>query len=142
MSPSLAVRTPQPAYLIRTKHHQPPTYFGTTFERVGRSSVFAFASRALATRVAQGLEAHRRIAGHFPVISAEALELGDSHELHDLDMLQVERFDPEDLAALIGGSGVVLCYLRMDDEDEEIHANIVYDRLIQRTWIHDLYMKC
>ena len=138
---SLATRIgPQPTYLIRTKHHHPPTYFGTNFQRVGRSSVFAFGSHAFATRVAQGLEAYRRATGDFPVVSTETLELGGNHDLQELDMLQIDRFDSVQLAALIQGSGVVLCYLRMDHEDEEIHANILYDKGIQRSWIYDMYM--
>ena len=146
MAPSVmaALKLPQPTYVIRTKHHTPPTYFGATFEGLGRSGVFAFATRSFATRVAQGLESHRRAAGRFPVLvgaERERLELGEDQELGSLDMLDVQEMDAHALHALVEGSGVVVCYMRMDGEEEDIHAHVVYDKQIQRTWIHDVYCK-
>lgn len=140
---SLASRIgPSPTYVIRTKHHDNPrTYFGASFERAGRSSVFAFASRTLATQVAQGLEAYRRSSGHFPPMCTETLELGIPDDLQDLDMLEIEEMDAPRLAALVEGSGVVICYMRMDDEDEDLHAHVVYDKRITRTWIDDMYRR-
>lgn len=145
MHASLRALGAGPAFLIRTKHHAPPTYYGANFERLGRSSVFAFSTRGFATRVAQGLEAHRRVTGHFPEITAESLELGDDTELHALDMLEIEELSAARLSSLVEGSGVVLCYVRMDGAadttSDTVHAQIVYDKKITRTWLHDVWSK-
>jgi len=130
---------PRPAFLIRTKHHAPPTYVGAAFERVGRSSVFAFSSRAFAAQVARGLENHRKLTGSYPSVTEDGLQLEDGGE--SLDTLEILEVDDHGLRGLVEGSGVAVCYMRLDAEDDDIHAAVVYDKKIQRTWIHDLYGK-
>ncbi len=133
---------PGPAFLIRTKHHSPPTWVGSGFESRGSSSVFAFASRALARRVAQGLEAHRRAAGHFPsVVEGNALQLGPDEELREPDLLEIQELDAAGLAALVEGSGVAVCYMREDATEDRIRASVVRGTTIRRAWIHDMYSR-
>lgn len=129
-----------PAYVVRTRHHSPPTYVGAVYEQ--RSTLFAFSSHRLAARVAHGLESQRRSSGAFPVLSLDGLRVDEDAKAGEtLEHLDVQELNPHELWALVEGSGVVVCFMRLDDEESDINAHIVYDKKIQRTWIYDLYRK-
>jgi hypothetical protein len=130
---------PDKSFVLRTRH-VPPTYVGATFERAGRSSVFAFSSRRFAARVGHGLESQRRQLGHFPSIAEQDIQLDALDERHPLDHLDIVELDAIEMRALVAGSGVVLCYIRMDD-DGDVRGAVLYDKRIQRTWIHGLYAR-
>lgn len=128
-----------PAFVVRTRHHSPPTYVGATFEQ--RSAVFAFNSRRLAARVAHGIEKHRRASGAFPVLTLDGMTLDDVDAPDALEHLDIVQLEPYELEVLVSGSGVIVCYMRLDDEESDIHAHIVYDRKIQRTFLWDVFNK-
>lgn len=139
----LHATAPKQAFLIRTKTHRPPTYFGAAMDRVGRSGIFAFASHSFALRVAQGLEAHRRVSGDFPSVSTtDGIELSPhDDDLRPLDMLEIDKVEGAQLRRLVGGSGVVVCYMRLDQEEEAIQASILFDTGVKRAWLHALYTR-
>lgn len=139
-SPSERPRgTTGPVFVIRAKHPGAPTYFGSYADRMRRSSVFVFGSRDFATRVAQGLEGHRRAHGRFPPPATDALHVGPDAPLGELDMLEVREARPAWLDGM-RGSGVMLCRVDLDAEGQ-VRAGVMHDEPPTKRWMDGVYSR-
>lgn len=134
---TLAGRLGAASFVIRTRPRAaaPPTYFGAHMDRAARTGVFVFDDESVAVRVARGLETHHRQHGRFPAPAADALHLGDPGEL---DLLDVRAVDAAWLAALVDGSGVMLCTVTLSPEGHA-RVDVAQDRPPRRAWFEGVF---